>query len=444
MLSRLRLSLTILYTSVAMLLVILLGISTYSILNLYFQNANDAALKSKLASVLQELKVPVSADLKKFEVGAQKSLSESSEVDNEDENPSQPKEIYEGELSTIFILPLASNGELLFNPNAFTPPMDPNTAAIIESQSKGMDFRTVSLKDGSPARILTYSIPAQAGIDVIQLGKSISDQRAILNRFLSTLVVIGGISIVGLGFGSWWVAGRSLSSHQKAWDNQQIFVANASHELRTPLTLIRASADAAKRQKTLNSKTAGLLDDVILETDHMSKLVDDLLLLSRLDAGRLNLVYSLVSTTDLLENIHRQFNRIAEIRSIHFGVKTKSFRLLTDPIRLRQILLILLDNAFTHTPSGGTVSLSVNREARCISFIVEDTGEGIPQDQLMHVFDRFYQVKSDRSGENHGSGLGLSIAKSLTDALGGKIEITSSLGRGTKVMLNLPGKHSDS
>jgi signal transduction histidine kinase len=104
------------------------------------------------------------------------------------------------------------------------------------------------------------------------------------------------------------------------------------------------------------------------------------------------------------------------------------------------VLLILLDNAFRHTPVDGSVTLSAARIDRQVNFVVRDTGEGIPSDSISKVFDRFYQVDSARSGEDHGSGLGLSIAKSITEALGGRVALSSELNQGTEVTISLPLK----
>jgi signal transduction histidine kinase len=172
----------------------------------------------------------------------------------------------------------------------------------------------------------------------------------------------------------------------------------------------------------------------------MCSLVEDLLLLSRLDAGQLKLDFTAVNLTDLIENIGRQFGRLAAGRSIQFDARTPALELVSDKTRLRQVLLIMLDNAFQHTPVGGSVSLSVEADAHQVHFKVKDSGEGIPPDSLPRVFDRFYQVDSARSGENRGSGLGLSIAKSITEALGGRIAIDSEPGSGTEVLVSLPLK----
>jgi len=433
MLSRLRLRLTLIYLLVGTLLVAILGGSTYSVLYYYFQNANDQALQAKLISVLDGIDVPLPGRLNNEE--------ESEKEEKEDDHELHSNEIYEGEQSTIFILPLDSFGELLFNPNPYELPMQPDMDAVTAAQQSGtLDYRNVTLPDGTSARLLTYALPDQAVIDVIQLGKSVSGQASILNQFLTGLLVIGALSIVILGLGSWWIAGRSLASHQQAWDNQQTFIANASHELRTPLTLIRASAEVGRRRVKADKKLDGYLGDVITETDHMCNLVEDLLLLSRLDAGQLKPDIAAIDLTDLIENLDRQFGRLAAGKSIQFETWAPALELVSDKTRLRQVLLIMLDNAFHYTPVGGSVSLSVETDAHQVHFKVEDTGEGIPPESLSLVFDRFYQIDSARSGENRGSGLGLSIAKSITEALGGRIAITSEPGRGTQVLVSLPLK----
>ena len=433
MLSRLRLRLTLIYLLVGMLLVAALGGSTYSVLYFYFQNANDQALQAKLVTVLDGIDVPLPGNLNSEEM--------SSRDDGEDDHELHANEIYEGEQSTVFILPLDSSGELLFNPNPYELPMQPDMAAVAAAQQSGsLDYRNVTLTDGTSARLLTYALPDQAGIDVVQLGKSISGQVSILNQFLTSLLVIGALSIVILGWGSWWIAGRSLSAHQQAWDNQQAFIANASHELRTPLTLIRASAEAGQRRVKTDKKLNSYLGDVITETDHMCNLVEDLLLLSRLDAGQLKLDFAAIDLADMVGNIEREFGRLAAEHSIQFDVQAQSLEMVSDKTRLRQVLLIMLDNAFQHTPAGGAVTLSVEADAHQAYFRVKDTGDGIPAESLSRIFDRFYQVDSARSGENRGSGLGLSIAKSITEALGGRITITSDPGRGTQVLVSLPLK----
>jgi len=238
---------------------------------------------------------------------------------------------------------------------------------------------------------------------------------------------------VALTGASWWLAGRSLLPAEQAWEKQQVFVANASHELRAPLTLIRASAEVARRGLAEGDGSGELLGDILVEADHMSKLVDDLLLLSRLDAGRLKLERQQILMSDLLPEIARQVNRVAEERRISLQQGETGGSALADPTRLRQVLLILLDNAMTHTPDGGLVRLGSRVEGRFVMLEVSDTGRGVPAEDLPRVFERFY-----RADKGNGSGLGLAIAKSLVEAQNGQLRLESREGLGTKAIISLP------
>jgi signal transduction histidine kinase len=226
---------------------------------------------------------------------------------------------------------------------------------------------------------------------------------------------------------------------QRAWDQQQAFVANASHELRTPLTLMRASTEVALRGQVGN-KESRLLNDVLEESDYMGRLVDDLLLLSRLDAGGLNLERRKVQIRNILADIRRQTKKIPGGECISVQAGDVPGYIKGDPARLRQVILILLDNALKHTADEVLVSMSTNRAGKHIEFIVEDNGQGIPSEHLSHLFERFYQV-AGRSGQATRSyGLGLSIAKKLVELHKGTIRVESKLGKGTCFTISLPAE----
>lgn len=135
-------------------------------------------------------------------------------------------------------------------------------------------------------RLLTYETGLNVPV-VIQVGRQLSDQDRVLDQYLTGLLILGSIASLLLAFVSWWLAGRSLVPAQKAFDQQQNFVSNASHELRTPLTLMRATAEFGLRTQPAQEQ-GQVLQDIINETDYMNYLVDDLLLLSRLDASVCN------------------------------------------------------------------------------------------------------------------------------------------------------------
>lgn len=448
MLKNLRIKLTLLYLAVAILLVFLLGGTTYGVLYFYFQNSTDLALRTKMATVFNSLGVALPSALSKAEREWSKQASHSKGFFKVEESEAlkemefEPSEIptikYEGELSSIFVLPLDSSGSLIFNPNPYEPPMLPDQSAVKVALASGNELRTVSLADGTSVRLLTYALAEQTGIEILQLGKPIEDQLKILNQFLEGLLIIGSASILVLGLGSWWLAGRMLDSAQKAWDSQQQFVANASHELRAPLTLIRAGSDAALRKASKNSNLQNLLRDVVLEVDHMNHLVEDLLLISRLDIGQLKMVNEVVLLNELAADIQRQYQPIMAKKSIIFSVKAEAIKLTGDKVRLHQVILILLDNALKHIPIGGSILLAIKKQDNHADISVSDSGEGIPQKHLAHVFERFYQVESDRRDGDSGSGLGLSIAKSIVEAHGGKISIQSEIKKGTTVLCILP------
>jgi signal transduction histidine kinase len=180
-----------------------------------------------------------------------------------------------------------------------------------------------------------------------------------------------------------------------------------------------------------------LLGDVLQECDHMSRLVEELLLLSRLDAGRLVLARTIIELPELLADVQRQVGRLATERGIQLTTDSAICAVWGDPTRVRQVLLILLDNALRHTPSGGAVRLGARANGRTTQISVADTGSGIPPEHLPHIFDRFYRAES-ASGDDSGSGLGLSIVKALVEAQGGHIAIESQLEKGTQVVMALP------
>ena len=159
-------------------------------------------------------------------------------------------------------------------------PILQDTAAAQQALRNGSDLRTVLLNDGSRVRLLSYRTSLAGAPPVLQVGRLLTDQDRVLSGFYTGLLILGGIAVVLLGFGSWWLSGRTLNPAQQAWEQQQIFISNASHELRTPLTLIRASTEYALRSPD-TQKQNELLQNVLQDCDYMNRLVDDLLLLYR-------------------------------------------------------------------------------------------------------------------------------------------------------------------
>lgn len=457
MLKRLRWQLSSLYTLAALTLIVLIGGGAYWLLAYYFQSSTDLALRYKVA--LEYNRLGVSKPFELEQAGEDWLASRNrttpastalpttggewdAEGGNEGTNirMNSSDDPYDSELSSIYLLMVDPRGRQVASPSAIAAPLKLDEQAVAAATENGSDLRTVSLADGTRLRLLSYRIGDADNLGVVQVGRSLADQDHILNQLLIGLLILGGFSVVLVGLGSWWLAGRSLKPAQQAWDKQQAFVANASHELRTPLTLLRASAEVAQRGLGVDDKNQELMGDILQETDHMSRLVDDLLLLSRLDAGRLPLERRAIAMPDLIDELGRKLGRVALEREVHFEIGPADGVIYADPPRVRQVLLILLDNALRHTPAGGKVRLEACPNGRMVQVSVIDNGSGIAPEHLPHLFERFYRGVAGRRQPDGGSGLGLAIAKALVEAQNGQIHITSRPGQGTRVIVDLPSK----
>ncbi len=445
MFRNLRLQLTILYLLASFALTVLLGSGIYTALNAYFQQTTDLALQHKMYHEFQVLGAPIPPLL------ANADLDWSSQRYVPDATPRQQNTVeqraaeiaYTGELAAIFVLVLDAEGELLFNPALTPPPIEPVREAVASAMEQGHDWRTTHTLQGARVRLLTYRVTRSDGPAVLQLGRMLDDQGRVLQRALANILVFGGIGLVVMGFGSWWLAGRSLVPVQQAWERQQRFIANASHELRAPLTLMRASAEVARRSlPSGDQEHAELLDDVLHECDHMNCLVENLLLLSRLDAGKLAVQREVIALSDVLTDMQRQVGRLASEQGVCLVVEEAGNQVVWgDPTYLRQVLLIFLDNAIHHTLPGGTVRLAARTRGPWVDIEVSDTGSGIAAEHLPHIFERFYRPDHARGSQSSGAGLGLSIAKALVAAQQGSIVVASEVGVGTRmqVVLARPG-----
>lgn len=415
-------------------------------LTYYFNSTTDLALRHEMAYAFQALGEPLPPNLAhaNAEWSAYRStpllrqpfVSSNDGADNH-LPPRRGSDEFDAELAAIYMIPLDPSGKVITLPDFPSTSVLPDAAGASAAMANGSDIRTTHLADGTPVRLLTYRLSHEGSTMLLQVGRPLTDQRRILTSMLAGLLALGGACTILLTGASWWMAGRSLRPAQNAWDRQQAFVANASHELRAPLTLMRASADVALRE--LPSQDDGqreLWTDVLQECDHMARLVEDLLLLSRLDSGRLVMKSQPITIAAILEDLHRQAGRVASERGLSLVVKPEQGTALADPERLRQVLLILIDNAMRHTSAGGHIHLGGQLVGRMVHLVVTDTGEGIPPEHLARIFDRFYVIDSAR--RSSGSGLGLSIAKALVEAQHGNIRINSRVGVGTTVEVILP------
>lgn len=233
-----------------------------------------------------------------------------------------------------------------------------------------------------------------------------------------------------------------LARLERLFRTQQRFIADVSHELRTPLTTIQGNVDLLRRGVADDPQARrDTLEDIEAELGRMSRLVDDLLLLARLDAG-VRLEAQPVELDTLLLQVYRQARLMGNGVEIHLGHEDQAV-VLGDTDRLRQLLLNLVDNALKYTRAGGRVVLSLYQDGGWVRLVVADTGIGIPPEDLEPgphglplVFERFY--RADPARVRGGAGLGLSIAQWIAQAHGGRIEVESQVGEGSTFTVWLP------
>ena len=223
-----------------------------------------------------------------------------------------------------------------------------------------------------------------------------------------------------------------VTSAERLEQTRRDYVANVSHELRTPLTAMRALIEPLRDGLVKTEEQRQQIYDVVLrETMRLSRLVNDMLELSRLQSGTASLSRSVFAPLPLFNLIHETYSAYAEDyqQTFVYDVPEDLPSVWGNPDRTQQVLIVLLDNAFKYTPEGGVVTLSACAEGDVVRVRVCDTGVGIPAADLPHVFDRFYKV--DKSHHSKGTGLGLAIAYEIMKHLGEEMSVTSEPGQGS-------------
>jgi len=231
-----------------------------------------------------------------------------------------------------------------------------------------------------------------------------------------------------------------LDRLSQSFNQVKQFTADASHELRTPLTILRGEVEIGLRGDRTAEEYREILISNLEEVERMSRIVSDLLLLSKADIGQESLAAESVDLHALVRELTGQFTVLAEQKKITLESRLEPVpAVVGDCLRLRQMAANLLVNAIRYTPPGGSITVRLHQqEAGGVALVVEDTGIGIPAEDLPRIFDRFYRVDKARSRQEGGSGLGLSIVKWIVDAHQGTIEVTSEPGIGTTFTVVLP------
>lgn len=234
-------------------------------------------------------------------------------------------------------------------------------------------------------------------------------------------------------------AKKSENSDRLAAERDR-FLSDVAHELKTPLTVIRGCAEVLADEAVAPEEYPEYCARILRETEAMSRLVSDLLDVSRLRSGRIRFEPRDVDLAVLLQGVCDALNTVGQKKNVNvvFDARCTLPVLLLDYDRIRQLAVIFLDNGVKHTDAGGTVTLTLDREGDTVLLQVRDTGHGIAPEDLPYVFERFYKADTRRGGLAEGSGIGLSVAQQIVRLHGGTVDVTSQIGEGTCFSVRLP------
>jgi len=323
-------------------------------------------------------------------------------------------------------------------------------------------------------------VSPQIGPAAVAVGRSTEDIERALAGLIRTLVIAVPLTLVVAGAGGVFLANRALKPVgqiaqtareieendlsrripvqskdelgrlastlnqmierlEKAFKRQQQFTSDASHELRSPLAVIQAESTLALKNERPAAEYRHSLEVVSHESEHMSKMIDQLLRLARADAGKEQLSFEKVRLSDLVADVSADAEILCRDKGLEFRLDgTDDLSVEGDRARLREMLFNLLYNAIRYTPSGGTITLAIRESDAKAVMAVTDTGIGIPAEDIPHIFERFYRVDKARSRAEGGAGLGLAICKYIAELHRGTIDVESEVGKGSTFSVWLP------
>jgi two-component system OmpR family sensor kinase len=343
-------------------------------------------------------------------------------------------------------------------------------------------FESARFPNEPPVRLLTVPVQDEGSLSyILQVGTSLREVEEMRRRLLFTILLIGPLALAIALAGGWFLAGRALRpveaiteaarriaagdltqrlavaqssdeiGHLATTFNEMIarletsfrqiqrFSADASHELRTPLTVMKGETELALRRPRSPDDYRQVLESSLEEIDRMTRIVDDLLFLSRADMGEIRMERRPVELDALVADIQRQAVVLGQEGGIDVLIKSlEPATVLGDEFRLRELVLNLVENAVKYSRPGGKVEMDLTAEGGNVRFSITDEGIGIPPEAQDRIFDRFFRTDLARAHCPKGTGLGLAICKWIAEVHHGRIEVQSELGKGSRFMLFLP------
>jgi len=388
-------------------------------------------------------------------------------------------EVYEFQVSRV-------GGETFFQsdrlkPRRFSVPAVPGSLRHLDFESVALGTANVALDSLGHLRLMSGLVSGPDGPVVVQAATSLASIDQELAELLTVLLLSGPLALVCALAGGYMLARKALAPvdrivHtadqitatrldrridvtktddelgrlartlngmiarlERSFEEVRRFTADAAHELRTPIAVLRNEAEVTLRMPREPDQYRRVLEDQLEELERLSRLAERLLFLCREDAGLVPMSRELVGLDALVEDVVEHMRVVAGERGVSLEAdRIAPCRVKGDEDQLRRLLFNLLDNAIKFTPAKGTVAIETACVDNNVRVVVTDSGIGIAPEHLPHVFKRFYRVDPARGRDVGGTGLGLAIARSIAEAHEGSIEMQSTVGEGSSVILTLP------
>jgi signal transduction histidine kinase len=306
-----------------------------------------------------------------------------------------------------------------------------------------MDWETITDDRGERYHIHTLQIKTIDNRDwgYLQVAQSFDRLDEYTNSLYLILIFGVPLAMLLIGGASWRLSGLAIAPIYQSYQQIQQFTADAAHELRTPLAVTRIAVESALDVEAIEPETRNTLEIAQRQIRYLSRLAEDLLWLSRLEAKQLPLQLQLCSVNDLVSDLEEELAPLAIANSIDLRLEIlvkQSIYVMGDSDRLYRAIANLIDNAIQYTPPNGVVTIRLESSERHAILTIQDDGIGIAEADLPHIFDRFYRIQADRSRNTGGTGLGLAIVRAIVQAHHGSIQVDSQLGTGSRFTVSLP------
>lgn len=337
-----------------------------------------------------------------------------------------------------FFVKVNSEGDILFkSPNI---PLTQEQIQTLVNKALASSDHIETIKFNGSDIYRFHKTPEDIEGNIIIVFENIKDERDTMNRLLFTLGIVGFAGLLLAFLGSFFMADRALIPVKESWERQRNFVADASHELRTPLAVVQTNIELVmgNTDESVGSQTKWL-ENILAENKRMTSLVNNLLFLARADSNQELSEKKVFQLDAVLTEALQLFEPIAHKKNICLRHRMQSHvDFFGDSNHIKQLIMILLDNAIKYTPERGQVDLELKENHNTLEICVKDTGEGITKEHIDKIFQRFYRADKARSRANGSSGLGLAIAEWIVKEHKGSINVYSTPGKGTAFVVNIP------